>query len=229
MGMSDRKFDVVKRNRLIRKYFPSAFSSEYADDACEDGVAPEEPDGDAPIEIIRFPWTQEELDVIWPKGVEMDIAPVLFDPRRFAEMTVEEAKEALLAHAMRPRSIGTVNIDEFFDGNNDPSSIATNLTGTARHPGIACAREVLLGVRGRPEVVDVRLSIFEIPNPGVPEDDYWPPVHAVYVWTNASREEVTSWLASLNFDFIDEVPLAAVHGVERSLPENTHLYQASWD
>lgn len=226
--MSDAKFDLVKRNCFIKKNFPNAvFSSDDADDDSEDGVALEEAEEDAPVEIINIPWTKELLS-IWPKEIEMDIAPIVFDPKRFAAMTVEEAKEALLAHAMQPRSSGTVNIDEFFDGNNDPSSIATNLTGTPCHPGIAHAREVLFRVRERNEVADVRLSIFKIPNPAVPEDDYWPSAHAVYVWTNASRAEVTSWLASLNFDVIEEVSLDAVHGVERSLPVDTRLYQARW-
>lgn len=84
-----------------------------------------------------------------------------------------------------------VPIDLFFDGNDDPASIAPNLQP---HPGIQTFRRVLTDIGNRPDVSNVAVQIDEV------IEGEWPYALAVYVITAASPEEVHRWAAELQPD-----------------------------
>jgi hypothetical protein len=217
MSRKGKKIDLEKRNRLIAKYVPSLM---------------EPYDEDAPEEEINFDWSIEELVARWPKGVEVDIGPMFSDPERFAAMSVDEAVAAMVAaRAGPPPPRMTVSVDEFFDGNNDPQSIAPNLDATTRHPGLAGIRGMLQDIRSRPEVVDVRIAIHEWPNPQMPEDDgLWPAAEFVYVWTTAPKSDVERWVKPLRSDEVAECAITeASIDPEVTLPPGVRLYRVSWD
>ena len=60
-----------------------------------------------------------------------------------------------------------VAVERFFDGNDDPGSIGCNLSP---HPGVARFRDILVGLRQRPDVEAVYALIAELD----PDDDAWP-------------------------------------------------------
>jgi hypothetical protein len=84
-----------------------------------------------------------------------------------------------------------VSLDLFFDGNNDPGSIAPNLDP---HPGVETFERVLREIRDREDVSDVVVQIDEV----IPGE--WPYVNAVYVVTTARPEAVYEWAAELRPD-----------------------------
>ena len=94
-----------------------------------------------------------------------------------------------------------VPVDLFFEGNDDPASIAPNLEP---HPGVRTFERVLLEIRERPEVADVVLQIDEV------MEGEWPYAQAAYVITTASAGDVHEWAAELQPDELvedeDEIP-----------------------
>jgi hypothetical protein len=215
--MSSRSaINLEKRNRLIARYVsPRRSWDEAAPDRSE----------------IDIPWTLEELAANWPAGLDMDIGPLFVEPHRFAALSLEEALEVLIAKAKRPRRTVTVGLDEFFDGNTDPSSIATNLADTPKYSGLGTIHEVLAAVRSRADVTDVRIGIHEWPNPEVPADDrMWPVAGEVYVWTTATGDEVARAVERLHLSAIREIPeaeMAAITGPEAKL--GLRLFALVWD
>ena len=217
MSRKAKKIDLKKRNLLIGKYEPSLM---------------EPYDEDAPEEEIHFDWSIEDLVARWPKGVEVDIGLMFLDPERFAALSVDEAVATMVAvQAGLPPPRVTVSIDEFFDGNNDPKSIAPNLDATTRHPGLAGIRSTLLKIRSRRDVMDVRIAIHEWPNPQVPDDnDMWPAAGDVYVWTTARNSDVEGWVRPLRSDGVGECPIEeALCGPDVTLSARVRLYRVTWD
>jgi hypothetical protein len=89
----------------------------------------------------------------------------------------------------------------FFEGNEDPGSIAPNLDP---HPGVRTFERVLGEIRERPDVADVVLQIDEV------MEGEWPYAQAAYVITTSSAEDVHQWAAELQPDELvadeDEIP-----------------------
>lgn len=98
----------------------------------------------------------------------------------------------LLAEIERQGDGATVNLELFFDGNDDLASIGCNLP---EHPGIGTFAQVLRAVRDRPEVGDVLVGISE-----VMPDGEWPFSDTVYVLTDAPVGDVAEWAAGLGPD-----------------------------
>ncbi len=101
----------------------------------------------------------------------------------------EERRGRLLARIgnindfSQPRPL--VTLEEFFEGNNDPGSIGYNLLDPPE------PREfyiLLLEIRKRPGVGDVRIEIKQLEDP---KD--WPCTDTIWVITTASLPEVRSW------------------------------------
>ena len=94
-----------------------------------------------------------------------------------------------------------VPVDLFFEGNDDPASIAPNLDP---HPGVRTFERVLREIRERPQVADVVLQIDEV------MEGEWPYAQAAYVITTASAVDVHEWAAELQPDELveeeDEIP-----------------------
>jgi hypothetical protein len=85
-----------------------------------------------------------------------------------------------------------VNLELFFEGNDDPGSIGCNLPD---HPGIDRFYAVLRHIRERADVYGVWVGITEVMGP-----DEWPFSDHVYVVTTASPDDVTQWAAELDPD-----------------------------
>jgi hypothetical protein len=101
-----------------------------------------------------------------------------------------------------------VSLEDLFEGNNDPGSIACNLWVSYRL-GVAGWYQILKLIRHRPDVQDVMVEIFESP-----DDDTWPASDRIYIITSASEDDVESWVEALHPDeiaegYIDEVPSGA--------------------
>jgi hypothetical protein len=211
--------DLDKRNRLIAKYAPprttGAEENENVDDA----------------EGIDIPWSLNDLATNWPEGIEFNVGPLFQDPQRFARLSSREAARILLENASGVDAALTVSIEDFFDGNTDAASIATNLYGTPSHPGLAVIRDTLMAIRARPEVTDVRIEILEWPNPLNPRDnDMWPAAEAVHIWTTAPLEQVEQWVDPLRPDGIGIEDHEGVVEPPGSMPSPAvHRYRIGWD
>lgn len=80
----------------------------------------------------------------------------------------------------RPRPLGT--LEEFFEGNNDPGSIGYNL------PDPREFYELLLQIRERQGVADVRVAVMDLEDSGG-----WPSSDTIWIITSAAPAEVRSW------------------------------------
>lgn len=83
----------------------------------------------------------------------------------------------------RPRPL--VTLEEFFEGNDDPGSIGYNLP---EPPSPADIYKLLVAVRKKPGVSDVRIEVKDLEDP-----DGWPSTDTIWVITSSSPEEVRSW------------------------------------
>jgi hypothetical protein len=100
-----------------------------------------------------------------------------------------EARDRLLARIgdindfTRPRPL--VTLEEFFEGNDDPGSIGYNLPDP---PAPREFYELLLAIRNRPGVSDVRIEVKDLEDP-----DGWPSTDTLWIITTATPQEIRSW------------------------------------
>lgn len=92
-----------------------------------------------------------------------------------------------------------VTVEDFFDGNDDLSSLGSNLSP---HPGLDRFRDLLLDVRSRSEVAELVIAIWDMDDR--PNGD-WPHADKVYLATSADEATVAEWFAPLEPDDIWEV------------------------
>ena len=107
-----------------------------------------------------------------------------------------------------PLRLPIVGREEVFDGNDDPGSIGCNL-GSA-HPGLERFRRVLADVKTRPEVQDVLVAIWDVP------EDGWPFSETICVLTSADPATVAYWLSELSPDRVSD---ALETGAPVGMPE----------
>lgn len=105
-----------------------------------------------------------------------------------------------------------VEVERFFEGNDDAASIGCNL---AKHPGVDAFREVLTGLRKLPGVQGVYAQIFEL-DPG---EEYWPFSDTILVVGSLPANTLRTAVKALKPDEVravepDEVPAAVAerHG-----------------
>ena len=115
-----------------------------------------------------------------------------------------------------------VSLEEFFDGNDDLGSIGCNLID---HPGIKHFFDLLTKIRSRPDVADVLVGIYE-----VEEEDttMWPFSEQVFIISNASKNDISDWVKSLEVDDIS-VESPSIIKPSPDLPNNHKLFQLWWD
>ncbi len=101
-----------------------------------------------------------------------------------------------------------IEIDRFFDGNDDLGSIGCNLL---EHPGIERFRDILVGLERRPDVQGVYAQIAEL-DPG---EDSWPFTDTVLVVGSIDPDTLRGLVAPLR---PDEVGPAAT-GLPPSISE----------
>lgn len=142
-------------------------------------------------------------------------------------------RDNLIAKIMRQYDEGVsppvIEIDDFFDGNWDDSSIAPNRVGYG-HPGLKRFWDILRSVRDRENVDHVLVGIHECPEADEPLDaDIWPSVENVYIYTTASPAEVSEWVAELHCDGVGE---GWPYGVSAAAPKPRPGYKVRtlfWD
>lgn len=126
----------------------------------------------------------------WGRGRSAPLIP----PGALAKIGGSPALSAHLASLVRKQpgaDCYLCSIELFFDGNEDPGSIAANMAG---HPGLVEFRRCLTGIRERPEVQDVLLGIVDFP------EGEWPYAEIVFVFTSATPDTVWSWAKILDAD-----------------------------
>lgn len=89
-----------------------------------------------------------------------------------------------------------VTLEQFFGGNEDPTSIGKNVDP---HPGVGAFREKLLALRARKDVQAVLLAITNDRG-----DDVWPESDTVYVLTSATEDDILDFVAELGPDSVTE-------------------------
>ncbi len=113
--------------------------------------------------------------------------------------------------------------DDFFTGNEDLGSIGCNLDD---HPGIAYFHKTLKNIKGKKEVQDVLIEIYEIQEE---DEDAWPYSERVYIIASVSRSKVEKWVSSLRPDEISE---GWPYGTPINAPEikeGYNIYNVWWD
>ena len=122
---------------------------------------------------------------------------------------MDAAKRDSLIAVQQQRSSADqiVEVDQFFDGNDDLGSIGCNLI---EHPGVDKFREVLASLQTRPDVDFVWVRITDL-DPG---EGCWPSTDTVFVIGSITADELREAVAVLQ---PDEVGLAAGFDVPPSL------------
>jgi len=110
---------------------------------------------------------------------------------------------ALKTELAAQREPQIVDIERFFDGNDDLGSIGCNLI---EHPGMDLFRNVLTGLLRRPDVQAVYAQISEL-DPG---EDYWPFTDTILVAGDIPVEDLRNVVSVLD---PDEVGAASEFGV----------------
>ncbi|MGY1459858.1 hypothetical protein ACW5F0_14635 [Luteimonas sp. A534] len=114
-----------------------------------------------------------------------------------------------------------VQLERFFDGNDDDGSIGCNLVP---HPGIPLFRDTLLGLLQRPDVTAVYALITEL-DPG---DDAWPFTDTVLVAGTIEPEVLSDALAALQPDYVTSADPDELGKLEIDQPV-TAAVTAWWD
>jgi hypothetical protein len=94
--------------------------------------------------------------------------------------------------------LALVTLEEFFLGNDDYGSIGCNLSPML---GPQFFYEKLESIRSQPNVQDVLVEVTEIEEE---DPEMWPFSDRVYVFTNATLEDVTHWSAALKPDAVEQ-------------------------
>jgi hypothetical protein len=90
-----------------------------------------------------------------------------------------------------------VTIEEFFEGNTAPLSIAPNLDG---EPGREFFYEKLKAIRSREDVREVWLNIYDLSSLIHGDENGWPMAENVHILTSAAESTVQAWGEELHSD-----------------------------
>jgi hypothetical protein len=83
-----------------------------------------------------------------------------------------------------------VSLEDFFEGNGDQQSIAVNLMD--QHPGLDFIFSLLKSIRGRPDVADVLVEIYDV-EWAISDPTCWPFAEKVVFLTSAAIGDVEQW------------------------------------
>lgn len=122
-----------------------------------------------------------------------------------------------------------VEVDDFFDGNDDEYSIAPNKWGSGRPP-IKRFYEALRSIRERPEVDRVLISILECPEADDSSDEeMWPQAENVHIYANAPVATVEAWVDELSHDGVREGWTYGEHPSAPKPPPGYGVFSVCWD
>ncbi|HSE17699.1 MAG TPA: hypothetical protein VLB46_11655 [Pyrinomonadaceae bacterium] len=112
-------------------------------------------------------------------------------------------RDRLIARLSQEPEPQIIDVEEFFDGNDDLGSIGCNLLP---HPGLEAFRDAFARLAQRPDVKGVYAQIFEL-DPG---EGCWPFTDTVLVVGSISVEDVAAEVSQLQ---PDEIVIAAESGL----------------
>ena len=112
-------------------------------------------------------------------------------------------RDRLIARLSQEPEPQIIDVEEFFDGNDDLGSIGCNLLP---HPGLEAFRDAFARLAQRPDVKGVYAQIFEL-DPG---EGCWPFTDTVLVVGSISVEDVAAEVSQLQ---PDEIVMAAESGL----------------
>ena len=96
------------------------------------------------------------------------------------------------------RPLPLVTLEEFFIGNDDYGSIGCNW---AQSPGPQFFFEKLKQIRSKSNVQDVLVEVTEVEEN---DDELGPYSNTVYVYADATLEEIAEWAVDLQPDVVEE-------------------------
>jgi|GEM_PF-6625004 len=112
--------------------------------------------------------------------------------------------EKVEAQQAQGYALGLLGLDEFFDGNFDAYSLATNIADSSRPPLKRC-HKILSDLRARDDVSDVLCEIQECPEAEYESDDeLWLICNDVLIITRAPLDVVQRLVAKLKADVVGE-------------------------
>jgi hypothetical protein len=94
-----------------------------------------------------------------------------------------------------------VTLEDFFEGNTRPDSIAVNLS---EHPGLGFFYGSLKQIRARPDVQAVLANIYDLSDIIFGDADGWPYCENIHILTSASEAEIQNWAEALKSDGASE-------------------------
>ena len=128
----------------------------------------------------------------------------------------------LLAEIVRQgHDDAVVDLDLFFDGNNDDASIGPNLLD---NPGPAAFHAILRSIRDRSDVYGVWVAITEV----MPEGE-WPFTDRVYVVTSAPPDDVDRWVQELQADEPGDASWFGQEPPPVAVPDDARIVVLWWD
>lgn len=141
---------------------------------------------------------------------------------------MDEQKQQAFVQMVRERGGDTdevaVSVEEFFDGNDDATSIAA---GHAHSPSLTTIRRVLDGLRTHPGVHEVYLEVEKLRWPEYPAGK-WPYAHRAHVITTLDPPQVDELAADS-----DPAPASAVEpdgaAPGHDAPPGFRYIEVGWD
>ena len=124
----------------------------------------------------------------------------------------------------QPRPV--VTLEDFFEGNPRPQSIAPNLDGK---PGLAFFYEYLKALRSRDDVMDVLVDIYDLSDIASEEPDGWPDAQNVHLLTSAPELVVQQWAEELHSDGAVEGWPYGASPAASAAPEGFKWWAVTWD
>lgn len=144
---------------------------------------------------LSQPFTVIEQSAGKPKDFQQVLSAVYSEIEIYKDITIPpivEMIDNISDPAMGPTPL--ISLENFFEGNNDPSSIGCNLFDD--HPGLKGFYETLKEIRSRENVAEVLVGIADLA-----EGD-WPFSDSVWIITTANATEVKKWMEPLHPDTI---------------------------
>ena len=167
------------------------------------------------------------------QSTPLSIEPLL----QMAPLFVAKSAAYILEHLIRAgraaadEPSATVDVEDFFDGNGDRSSIAPNIVNSDGGPSFELIRDTLLEIAARRDVAAVGVEIDELPNPDHRGDnDMWPSAGRVFIWTTAAARDVRQWVKPLRVDDIAKVSAKTVSPPDgKAVPGKIKVFEMMWD
>lgn len=206
-SLSGEPLDFEDENRYKAKKLRDRFTSEMLEEYCKNfGIDLFNPDfyGTKGI-IMKFPTSKKARVMSLKQAREWHKIDKLYVSSSVPEENEKTQRQKLInklieqglpSYSGEPFPIAS--IEDFFEGNDDISSIGCNLIN---HPGIEFFYKKLLEIREMPEVQDILVEVSETE---ATDPDIWPFSERIYIITIISKEKLKELVEELQPDEIED-------------------------